>query len=182
MDSQENVENKIAYLIERMCDKEENEAYAYADKLAVIGTGEVLNELVKVLKCEDIENAYLAARALSKMEDNKDALDPLLEVIHHSSNKNRNGAFFQALEGFDLGLKFVDVCRIYLFGNFKSSALAKQYLDYEEFEVSPRTIKKAEKHLNHFEQNISKEDEDLTIKKQELEKILTELRKLFETA
>lgn len=173
------MDEKVAYLIEKMCDKTDDESYIYADKLAAIRTEEVLNELIKILKGEDLDNAYLAARALSKMDNNQEALEPMLEVVHDKANKNRNGAFVQALEGFDISSKFVDIVRIYLFGNFKSSALAKEYLDYVEFDISPRVIKKIEKHLSHFENNISKEDEEYIQKKNETEKVLDELRMLF---
>ncbi len=169
----------MAFLIERMCDKDEDEAYNYADKLAEIGSEEVLHELIKILKGEDLDNAYLAARALAKMDNNMEALDPMFDVILDKENKNKNGAFVQALEGFDLSSKIVEICRIYLFGNFKSSALAKVYLDYEEFDVSPRVIKKIEKHLNHFENNIARDDGEYIIKKNEVEKIVNEMRELF---
>jgi len=175
------MDKKIANLFDKMCDKNEDEAFEYADKLANIGTEEVLDELVKILKGSDMDSAYLASRALSKIEDNEKALEPLLELIHDKANKNKNGAFVQALEGFDLSSKFVDILRIYLFGNFKASALAKEYLDYTEFDLSPRVIKKIEKHWNHFENNISKEDDEFIVKKQEFERIMNDLKELFES-
>ena len=173
------MDNKLQNLIVKMCDKSEEEAYAYADQLGEIGTEEVIDHLIEILNGEDIENAYLAARALSKIENNQKALEPLLDKIHDHSNKNKNGLFVQALEGFDLSDKFVDVFRIYLFGNFKASNLAKDYLDYVEFDLSPRTIKKAEKHWNHFQSNIDKDSEDFIIKKEEVETILKEIKQLF---
>ncbi|SNS46204.1 HEAT repeat-containing protein [Belliella buryatensis] len=173
------MENKIQYLLDKMCDKSEEEAYAYADQLAEIGTEEVVDCLIEVLNGENIDNAYLSARALSKIENNNKALEPLLEKIHDHTNKNRNGLFVQALEGFDLSDKFVDVLRIYLFGNFKSSNLAKSYLDHVEFDLSPRTIKKAEKHWSHYQNNTDQESDDYTIKKVEVETILNEIKQLF---
>ena len=173
------MENKIPYLLEKMCDKSEAEAFEYADKLAEIGTEEVVDQLVEIIKGEDQDAAYLAARALGKIENNQKALDPLMEIILDSKNKNTNGLFVQALEGFDLSGKFVDLLRIYLFGNFKSSNLAKDYLDHVEFDLSPRTIKKAEKHLKHYENNVDKESDDFLIKKEEVEVILQEIKQLF---
>ncbi|MFD2036143.1 HEAT repeat domain-containing protein [Belliella marina] len=173
------MDNKIPYLLEKMCDKSENEAYDYADKLAEIGTEEVVDQLIEIIKGDDLDNAYLAARALGKIENNQKALDPLLEVIHDSGNKNKNGQFVQALEGFDLSNKFVDLFRVYLFGNFKSSNLAKHYLDYVEFDLTPRVLKKAEKHWNHFENNVSKESDDYLMKKDEVETIFQEIKNLF---
>lgn len=173
------MENKIPYLIDKMCDKSEAEAFEYADKLAEIGTEEVLDKLIEILKGQDLDAAYLAARALAKVENNQKALEPMMEIILDNRNKNTNGLFVQALEGFDLSDKFVDLLRIYLFGNFKSSNLAKDYLDHIEFDLSPRTIKKAEKHWKHFENNVDKESDDFLIKKEEIELIFKEIRNLF---
>ncbi|WP_194775849.1 HEAT repeat domain-containing protein [Pararhodonellum marinum] len=169
----------IATLIEKMCDKNESEAYRYADKLAEIGGEEVLDELLVILKGEDLENAMLAARALSSMKDNQNALDPLLELIHDKSLRYQNGMFVQALEGFDLSQKLVDVFKIYLYGNFKSSLLAKEYLDHVEFDISPRTIRKMEKHWNHYQHN-SPEDEAFELKKLEVEEMIGEMKALFD--
>jgi len=173
------MDDKIENLLSKMCDKQEEEAYKYADKLAEIGGKEVLDKLIELVKGDDIECVYLAARALAKIEDNQDALEPLLESIHDSKNRHQNGAMVQALEGFDLSQNFVDIFRIYLFGNFKASLLAKGYLDFVEFEVTPRVIKKAEKHWNHYLNN-SKHDEGFEVKKADVEEILSELKAMFE--
>jgi predicted DNA-binding protein len=169
----------IQNLIQKMCDKDEAEAYIYADKLAQIGTKEVIQALLEVLKSEDIEDAYLAARALSRMENNQEALVSLFEVIHDKKNQNRNGGFVQMLEGFDLTESFVDILRIYLFGNFKASQLAKDFLDSVEFEITPRVLKKAEKHWNHFKNNVNPNSDDFEIKKAEVEEIFQEINELL---
>ncbi|MFD2201217.1 HEAT repeat domain-containing protein [Shivajiella indica] len=169
----------IQDLIQKMCNKEEGEAYLFADKLAALGTEEVLLALLEVLKSEDMDEAYLAARALSKMENNQMALKPLFEVIHDKKNQNRNGGLVQMLEGFDLTESFVDILRIYLFGNFKASLLAKDYLDSVEFEITPRVLKKAEKHWNHFKNNVNPNSDDFEIKKAEVEQILNEIKELL---
>jgi hypothetical protein len=169
----------IQILVQKMCNKEEAESYLYADKLAGIGTEEVLTALLEVLKSEDIEDAYLAARALSKMENNQSALSSLFEVIHDKNNQNRNGGFVQMLDGFDLSDSFVDLLRIYLFGNFKASLLAKDFLDSVEFEITPRVLKKAEKHWNHFKNNVNPDSEDFEIKQSEVEEILREIKELL---
>ncbi|GGZ17613.1 hypothetical protein GCM10007049_07800 [Echinicola pacifica] len=171
--------DNIDVLIKKMCDREEEESFVFADRLAEIGGEEVLNRLVALLKDEDIENAYLAARALSAMDNNEAALDPLLEVINDHKYKMKNGTLVQALEGFDLSTKFVDILRIYLFGNFKASLLAKEYLDFTEFDITPRVIRKAEKHYNHFLNN-EPGDEAVDIKKQEAAEILADLKSMFE--
>jgi hypothetical protein len=174
------MEQNISFLLDKMCDKNEDESYVYADKLATIGTEEVVDALITVLKGEDLENAYLAARALKNIEDNQKALEPMLELIHQKSMQNKNGVFVDALEGFDLSEHFVDVFRIYLFGNFKSSLLAKEYLDFVEFNITPRVVKKAEKHWNHFLNNSSPTADDFLLKKEEAEMIISEINSLFE--
>ncbi|MCH7411171.1 HEAT repeat domain-containing protein [Belliella sp. DSM 111904] len=174
------MDNKTQSLFEKMCDKSEEEAYAYADQLAEIGTEEILDQLIEILNGDDLDNSYLAARSLSKIENNQRAITPLLELIHHHENKLRNGQYVQALEGFDLSEHFVDLLRIYLFSNFKSSTLAKYYLDYVEFDLSPRTLKKAEKHWAHYENNVDKESDDYMIKKEEVLTMFEEIRALFE--
>ncbi|MDN3670855.1 HEAT repeat domain-containing protein [Echinicola jeungdonensis] len=169
----------IDQLIQNMCNKADEDAFLYADKLSQIGTKEVLEKLIEILKGEDIEDAYLAVRALSQMENNQEALEPLMEIIHSPANKDKNGIFVQYLEGFDLSQKFVDILRLYLFGNFKTSFLAKNYLDYTEFDITPRVIRKAEKHWKHFQHNCN-HDHTYEIKKQEVESILGDLKAMFE--
>jgi len=71
------------------------------------------------------------------------------------------------------------VFRVYLFGNYKASTLAKDYLDELEFEISPRTIRKAEKHWNHYLHN-PEDEESAGLKKSEVELMLKELKELFE--
>lgn len=174
------MENKIQYLLEKMSDKSETDAFEYADKLAEIGTEEVVDRLIDIIKGEDRDAAYLGARALSKITNNQKALDPLMEIILDNKNRNTNGQYVQALEGFDLSDRFVDLLRIYLFGNFKSSILAKDYLDHVEFDLSLRTIKKAEKHWHHYQNNVDKEGDDFVIKKEEVEIMLQEIKQLFQ--
>lgn len=171
----DNIENLLA----KMCDKQEEEAFKYADMLAEIGGEQVLKKLIPLIKSNDIEYVYLAARALAKIDGNQAALEAVMDAIHDKGNRHQNGALVQALEGFDLSSSFVDLLRIYLFGNFKSSLLAKEYLDYVEFDITPRVIKKAEKHWNHFVNN-SKHDEEYRIKKTEIEEMLSEMKGMFE--
>lgn len=173
------MENQVQILLQKMCNKDEAEAYLYADKLAQIGTDEVIESLIGILKGEDIEDAYLAARALSKIKNNQAALPVLMEIIHDNRNKNRNGLFVQMLEGFDLSDSFVDLFRIYLFGNFKSAALAKEYLDTVEFDISPRVLKKMEKHWNHFKNNTAPDSEDFQIKNSEVMDMIQEIKSIL---
>ena len=172
------MEKDVQYLIKKMTDKEEKEAYKYAEKLAAIGTDEVFKAVLGLLVHEDWEIAYLAAKTLGKMEQKEEALDTLMEIIHDRENINRSGELVEALEAFDLSNHFVDVLRIYLFGNYKASTLAKEYLDHTEFNITPRIIKKAKKHWHHYQNNIKK-DHAYDLKEEEVNAIFLDLDDLF---
>src|SRR5690606_20747136 len=128
------MENNVDFLIERMTDKEEQEAYKYVDKLAAIGDEEVYTKTLELLKSDDWEVSSLAAKVMSKLDQRNEALDTLMELIHDRGNVTRSGELVEALEAFDLSNHFVDVLRIYLFGSYKASVLAKEYLDHTEFD------------------------------------------------
>ena len=172
------MEQQIDELMLKFLNKEEGDPYYYGDKLAKIGSAEVREKLIAVVKGEDMDNAFLASKVLGKMEDNGEGLDAILEVIHLPANRGSNGGLVSLLEDFDLSDKFVDIFRIYLFGNFKAYSLAKEYLDYTEFDITPRTLKKAEKHWKHFLNN-SGADEWFELKKQEAEEIFKEIREIL---
>lgn len=161
-----------------MCDPKEDEAYHFADKLGMMADDETKDHLISLVKGDNWEIAYLACRALSKTQWNEESLDAVFEAIFDKKNKSIQGVFTQILEEFDLAERFVDIFRVYLFGNFKASTLAKDYLDSVEFEITPRTIRKAEKHWNHYLHN--PEDEgSLALKKSEVEPMFQELKELF---
>lgn len=161
-----------------MCDPKEDEAYHFADKLGMMADEETKDHLISLVKGDNWEIAYLACRALSKTQWNEESLDAVFEAIFDKKNKSIQGAFTQILEEFDLAERFVDIFRVYLFGSFKASTLAKDYLDSVEFEITPRTIRKAEKHWNHYLHN--PEDEgSLALKKSEVEPMFQELKELF---
>lgn len=172
------MENNVDFLIERMTDKEEQEAYKYAEKLAAIGDEEVYTKILELLKSDDWENSSLAAKVLSKLDQRNGAVDTLMELIHDRSNVTRSGELTEALEAFDLSDHFVDVLRIYLFGSYKASVLAKGYLDHTEFDITPRVVKKAQKHWKHYQNNV-KRDEAYDIKAREVEDIFRDLEDLF---
>ena len=172
------MDEEIQGLIKRMSDPNEKEAFYFADKLGTKLDENSLAEVIKLVKGDNWEIAYLACRALSKSSFNEQSLDVIFEAIYDKKNRTHQGAFVQILEGFDLSLRFVDIFRVYLFGNFKAQTLAKMYLDEVEFDMTPRTLRKVEKHWNHYLHN--PEDEgSLELKKQEVEPILDELRELF---
>lgn len=172
------MEEEIQALVKRMCDPNEKEAFYFADKL-----GKKLDEsgrdtVIQLVKGDNWEHAYLACRALSQSPFNEESLDAIFEAINDKKNRAHQGAFVQILEEFDLSLRFVDIFRVFLFGNFKAQALAKMYLDEVEFDMTPRTLRKAEKHWNHYLHN--PEDEgSLQLKKLEVEPILDEIKELF---
>lgn len=173
------MQEEIQKALDRMCDPKESDAYHYADKVGAMADEKTKGVLLNLVRGEDWEVAYLACRALSKTSWNDDALEAIFEAIFDKKNKARQGAFVQILEEFNLSEYFVDVFRIYLFGNYKASTLAKDYLDELEFEISPRTIRKAEKHWNHYLHN-PEDEESVGLKKREVEMMLKELKGLFE--
>lgn len=172
------MQEEIQKLFEKISDPNEKEAYYFAEKLGKINTEEVRDKLIELVKGDQWEVAYLACKALSKTSFNEESLDAIFTAIRDKKNQKNQGAFVQILEEFDLTERFVDIFRVYLFGNFKAETLAKEYLDSVEFEITPRTIRKAEKHWNHYLHN--PEDEgSLLIKKSEIEPMLQEMRELF---
>jgi hypothetical protein len=172
------MDQDLEFLFSKITDPNESEAYVFADKLGLKANDEAKDKLLELVKGENWEVAYLACRALSKTIWQDEALDAIFDVIFDRKNKNLQGAFVQILEEYDLNLRFVDIFRVYLFGNFKASTLAKDYLDQVEFEITPRTIRKAEKHWNHYLHN--PEDEgSMAIKKAEIEPMLLEMKELF---
>lgn len=172
---------EVEELLKKMCDKGESEAFIYSDKLAKIGGTELMHQLIELMKSDNLETSFLAVRTLSLMEENQPALKPVFELIHHPAYKSKNGYLVQLLEGFDLSESFVDLFRVFLFGNFKSSSLAKSYLDSVEFEITPRVLKKAEKHWNHFLNNIDQNSDEFIAVKDEAEAILLELKELLDS-
>jgi len=172
------MQEDIQKVLNRMCDPKEEEAYHFADKLGGMADEETKEHLITLVKGDQWEIAYLACRALSKTSWNEASLDAIFEAILDKKNKAVQGAFVQILEEFNLSEYFVDVFRVYLFGNYKASTLAKDYLDELEFEISPRTIRKAEKHWNHYLHN-PEDEESAGLKKREVELMLKELKDLF---
>jgi hypothetical protein len=171
--------SNIDRLMERLLDKTQAEPMKFGNQLVSIGGTEVQEGLIQVLQSGNMEHAYLATRVLAQMDNKSTSLDALFEVIHLPSNQHNNGSLVSLLEKFDLTNSFVDLFRIYLFGNFNASALAKVHLDFAEFDITPRTLKKAEKHWNHFLNNASKND-SFELKKAEAATILSELKQLLE--
>ena len=172
------MDEEIQGLIKRMSDPSEKEAFYFADKLGKSLDESGRDKVIELVKGDNWEVAYLACRALSQSSFNEESLDAIFDTISDKKNRPQQGAFVQILEEFDLSLRFVDIFRVFLFGNFKAQALAKMYLDEVEFDMTPRTLRKAEKHWNHYLFN--PEDEgSVILKKSEVELMLLEMKELF---
>ena len=169
----------IDQLIAKMEDDQESEAFRYSNQLAKIGTDYVMEKMTGLLYAENPDTKYLAARTLAKTENNAAALEPLLLAINDKRNERHNGGMVEALEGFDVSSKFVEIFKLYLFGGLKVSAMAKRLLDYKEFDITPRVVRKAEKHWSHYAHN-TPHDEAFELKKQEIDALLQELKTLLE--
>ncbi|MFY0686888.1 MAG: HEAT repeat domain-containing protein [Cyclobacteriaceae bacterium] len=169
----------IAPLIEKLKDRNEADAFVYSDQLAGIGSPEVIDEMIKLLYDDDVEAQHLAARTLGKIEENQSALEPLIEALNDPATKAAHGSFMEAMLEFDISSKFVEVLKLYLNGSFKVSGMAKWALDFKEFDITPRVLKKARKHWDHYTHN-TKHDEEFEMKKQEVETIFSDLEDLLE--
>lgn len=167
-------------LINELAQGDGEDVYKASDALAEIDSGEVLLALLELLKNANTDVRFLAARTLGKMKTNHTALEPLLEAINDSSNKSIAGDLLMALEGFDLSEAYVTIFKLYLFGSFKVSKVAKDLLDHKEFIITSRVIKKAQKHWNHYMNNV-KHDDAFELRKEEVEEILDDLRAFIES-
>lgn len=173
------IDEIIDNLIEKMTADSANKAYDFSDQLARIGGEDVLKKMLELLKSDNEEVQYLASRTLGLMEDHEAALPDLIEAIFDKRNKNIQGMLAEYLDEYDCSQKFVQVFKLYLFGSVKAAAMAKEVLDYEEFDITPRVIRKAEKQWSHYTSNV-KQDEAFELKKEEIESFLNELKALFE--
>ena len=172
-------QEKIAELFSVIEAGEDNNAFIAADKLADIGGEEIVNKLISLLSSSSYDTVHLAARSISKCKDNNLATEAVFELIKNGKEPFLKGILTDALSGFDCSEYFVEVFKLYLFGNFKVSAMAKEILDNEEFAITPRVIRKAEKHWKHYEHNI-KLDEDFNQKKEETEAMFNTMKELFD--
>ena len=150
-------------------------AYKASDSLGRIGSDDVVEAMIELLSHSNQESRYLAARTLGLVKNNEKALTPLLEAIQKEENKEIVGDFLAALEGFDLSGVYVEIFRLYLFGNYRVSMLAKDLLDHKEFDITPRVLKKAQKHWKHYSNNV-KLDEVYALRKIEVEEMLSDLQ------
>lgn len=171
--------DKIEALIDSMLTAEDD-AFKYSDTLASVGGEDVKQRIVPLLSSDRSDVRHLAARTLGRMKDKSDMLDLLLDAINNPKFQNENGGMVEALEGFDCSGHFVEIFRLYLSPHWKTSGLAKLILDYEEFDITPRVLRKAEKHWHHYVHN-TKHDEAYEAKKQEVDAIFQDIRDLLDS-
>lgn len=164
---------EISALVEQLSQELDEQAIKASDLLAKDGSEEVIVELTKLLKHANDESKILAARTLGLIKDNHSALDALFESI--DDNPSIAGELLVHLEHFDLSDRYVPLFKLSLFGGFKVSSVAQDFLDHKEFDITPRVIKKAKKAWNHYENNV-KHDELFDLKKLEVEEILNDLQ------
>lgn len=153
----------------------DDHAYKASDSLGRIGSEEVVDAMIELLKHPNPESRIMAARTLGLVENNHQGLEPLLDAIKSKDNSSIAGELMMAMEGFDVSGIYVELFRLYLFGSYKVSLLAKEQLDFSEFDITARVIKKAEKHWNHYSNNV-KHDEAYQVRKTEVETMLNDLK------
>ncbi len=168
-------------LLEQLIIPEHDKAYEISDRLGNIADEAVVDALIIMLKHHEDDACILAARTLGLIEVslNEKALIPLLEAINLPENKTIAGELIVSLEGFDLSDQFVAIFKLYLFGSFKVSMIAKELLDYKEFTITPRVLKKSLKHWHHYTNNV-KQDDAFLLRKAEVEEMLADIEAFLE--
>lgn len=165
----------ISSYINQLSGELNDNAYQASDALGRIGSEDVVKAMIELLQHLNSESRHMAARTLGLIENNDEALDSLLIAIQAKENRGQAGDLMMALEEFDLSSKYVEIFKIYLFGSFKMALVAKDLLDYKEFNITARVIRKAQKHWDHYSNNV-KQDDVYALLKLEVEEILDDLR------
>jgi len=150
-------------------------AYEASDALGRIGSDEVVKAMIELLNHPNSESRFKAARTLALVKNNEEALEPLLQAILNKENSAQAGDLMMALESFDVISHYIDLFKLYLFGSFKVSLKAKKLLDYKEFDITARVVRKAQKHWNHYSNNV-KQDDGYQLRKVEVEDIMVDLQ------
>lgn len=156
----------------------EDKAIEASNFLANRLNDEILTFLIDLLDSEEEFIRDISAITLAKNPDDR-VVEPLFNAILKSENENTRGVLVNSLAYFEIDDHFVDVFKLYLFGNFKVSPFAFDLLNSKSFDIRPRTLKKALKALHHFSHNIGEEDEAAQEKKQEATTILKEIEELL---
>ena len=165
----------ITTYVEHLSGELNETAYRASDALGRIGSENVVVAMIELLNHSYPESRIMAARTLGLVENNGEALMPLLEASKNKENSAIAGDLLAALEDFDVSEIYVELFKLYLFGSYKVSMVAKDLLDHKEFSITPRVLKKAQKHWNHYSNNV-KQDEVYTLRKIEVEEVLDDLK------
>ena len=99
---------------------------------------EILTFLIDLLDSNDELIRDMAAITLAKNPDIR-VVEPLFNAILKSENENARGVLVNCLAYFEIDDHFVDVFKLYLFGNFKVSPFAFDLLNSKSFDIRPRT-------------------------------------------
>jgi hypothetical protein len=165
---------EIAQYVEQLTGEMQESAYKASDALARIGSEEVVDAMIKLLEHPYPESRIIAARTLGLINDNAKAVEPIMNAVKNKENSAIAGDLLMSLEEQDISQLYVEMFRLYLFGTFKVSTVAKGFLDFKEFDITPRVIKKAQKHWDHYSNN-TKHDDVYDLKKAEVESMLDDL-------
>ncbi|WP_323756002.1 HEAT repeat domain-containing protein [Roseivirga sp.] len=152
-----------------------DKSFNASNYLGSIGSEEVVNAMIVLLDNPNPETRFMASRTLGLIENNSAALSSLFEAFKKKENSEILGDLLMALEGFDVSDSYVDIFKLYLFGSFKVSRIAEDLLDHKEFNITPRVLRKAQKHWVHFSNNV-KQDEAFMLQKIEVEERLNDLK------
>lgn len=156
-----------------------DKSFNASNYLGSLGNPEVVAMLIELLTSDNAETRFMAARTLSLSKYNEVALPAMLKALKQKENASILGDLLMSLEGFDISENYVEIFRHYLFGSFKVSRIAADLLDHKEFSITPRVIKKAQKHWSHYTNNV-KQDEAFELQKLEVENRLNDLKAFVE--
>ena len=81
----------ITTLVEQLSGELNDTAYKASDTLGRIGTDSVVNAMIELLNHPYPESRIMAARTLGLIENNSEALEPLLQAIKNKENSNIAG-------------------------------------------------------------------------------------------
>jgi len=165
----------ITLLVEQLSGELNDKAYQASDSLGRIGSEAVVLAMIELLSHPNPESRFMAARTLGLVKNNAEALIPLLEAIQNKANITQAGDLLVALEEFDVSSIYVELFKLYLFGSFKVSMIAKDLLNHKEFNITSRVLKKATKHWEHYSNNV-KQDDAYSLRKMEVEEMLNDLK------
>lgn len=169
----------IAEAVKELSKELTESSFKTSESLSKIGSEEVVSAMIGLLGHDYPDTRFIAAKTLGGIADNGNALIPLWDAIHNVENKNIKGDLLSALEGFDISDHYVDVFKLFLFGSFKVSLIAENLLDYKEFTITLRVIRKSRKHWSHYANNV-KQDEAFELQKAEIEHRFHELNEYLE--